>query len=230
MRDPGPPAEAGSSAVRRADLTGVLLPGGASIRFGSPKALASFRDGTLAEHGWQTLDEACGHRIAVGKVIDGLDVPFPVLDDGTEIRAPIFGLVAGLRAAPTDLCVVLPVDCPLVTSALLLELAESCRDVARFERGPLPGAYRRTALRALESGEMAIHRAISHLDVAVVDCDPSLWRTSIHRPTSPRSERRSDRAELETEDGVTGSLGTRVRFESSRGAGMSAGANDMALV
>jgi molybdopterin-guanine dinucleotide biosynthesis protein A len=156
-----------------AELTGLLLLGGASVRFGSPKALARLDGETLAERGWRTLGEACAHTIAVGKVGDGLQLPFPVLDDGSDVRAPIVGLVAGLRAAPTDLCVALPVDCPLVTSAMLLELADACRDVARFQRGPLPGAFRRGTLAALDSGEMAIHRIVSTLDVAVLETDPA---------------------------------------------------------
>jgi molybdopterin-guanine dinucleotide biosynthesis protein A len=160
--------------VARAGLTGVLLVGGASTRFGSPKALARFHGETLAERGWRTLGETCEHRIAVGKSSDTLELPFPVLDDGSAVQAPIVGLVAGLKAAPTDLCVVLPVDCPLVTPELLLELADACRDVARPERGPLPGAYRRSALAVLEQGGLAIHRAIARLDVAVVDVDPGL--------------------------------------------------------
>jgi molybdopterin-guanine dinucleotide biosynthesis protein A len=160
--------------VARDDLTGVLLVGGASSRFGSPKALARFEGETLAERGWRTLGEACAYRLAVGKAADGLELPFPLLDDGSEVRAPIAGLVAGLRAAPTELCVVLPVDCPYVTPDLLVELADACLDVARPSRGPLPGAYRRTALPALESGELAIHRAIAGLDVAVLDLDERL--------------------------------------------------------
>jgi molybdopterin-guanine dinucleotide biosynthesis protein A len=156
-----------------AELTGLLLVGGASSRFGSPKALARLGGETLAERGWRTLGEACAHRLAVGKDADGLSLPFPIIDDGSDVRAPIVGLVAGLRAAPTDLCLALPVDCPLVDSAMLLELAVACRDVARFQRGPLPGAYRRSALDALESGELAIHAAISGLDVAVLEADPA---------------------------------------------------------
>jgi len=155
-------------------LTGVLLVGGAASRFGSPKALARFRGETLAERGWRTLGEICAHRLAVGKREDGLPLPFPLLDDGSELRAPIVGLAAALRAAPTEVCIVLPVDCPLVTPDALLELADACRDVARPARGPLPGAYRRTALPALETGELAIHRAIAGLDVAVVDLDETL--------------------------------------------------------
>src|SRR5439155_1582364 len=113
--------------VARPGLTGVLLVGGASTRFGSPKALARFGGETLAERGWRTLGETCEHRLAVGKAVELLALPFPVLDDGSDVQAPIVGLIAGLEAAPTELCVVLPVDCPRVTPALLLELADACR-------------------------------------------------------------------------------------------------------
>jgi len=161
--------------VARHDLTGILLVGGASSRFGSPKALVRFRGETLAERAWRTLGEACAHRLAVGKASDGLALPFPVLDDGSSERASIVGLVAGLRAAPTDLCVVLPVDCPCMTSAALLALAEACREAAVPQVGPLPGAYRReAALPALESGELSIRRALEGLDVAVIELEPGL--------------------------------------------------------
>ena len=73
---------------------------------------------TLAERAWRTLGQACDERIAVGKVADGLDLAFPIVDDATAVRAPIAGVVAGLGAAHSDLCVFLPVDCPLVYAAL----------------------------------------------------------------------------------------------------------------
>jgi len=47
-------------------LTGVLLVGGASARFGSPKALALLGGETLAERAWRLLGEACNERIAGG--------------------------------------------------------------------------------------------------------------------------------------------------------------------
>ena len=72
-------------------LTGILLVGGASRRFGSPKALARFDGETLAERAWRMLGEACDERIAVGKAADGLALPFPLVDDGTDVRAPIAG-------------------------------------------------------------------------------------------------------------------------------------------
>jgi len=153
-------------------LTGVLLVGGASRRFGSPKALARIDGETFAERAWRVLGEACDERIAVGKGDE--ELPFPVLADGEPERAAIHGLVAGLRAAQTDVCVVLPVDCPAMTADALRELAAACRDAAVPQTGPLPGAYRKTALPALTSGELSIARAIAGLDVAVVHLDEEL--------------------------------------------------------
>jgi molybdenum cofactor guanylyltransferase len=159
-------------------LTGVLLVGGASTRFGSPKALAQFDGETLADRAWRLLGEACEERIAVGKLEDGLALPFDLLDDGTAVRAPIVGVVAGLRAARYDLAVVIPVDLPMLTAAALHELAAACRDVAMPPSGPLPGAYRRTALpeleRALADERLALRAAIRDLDVAIVDLDAAL--------------------------------------------------------
>jgi molybdopterin-guanine dinucleotide biosynthesis protein A len=158
-------------------LTGVLLVGGASTRFGSPKALAEHDGLTLAEHGWATLG-FCAERIAVGKATDGLELPFPVLDDGSGIRAPIAGVVAGLRAAAHDLTVILPVDTPRVDMATLVQLAEACGDAAVPQTGPLPGAYRRTALHALErnlgAGELSLRAALDELDTRIVRIEPDL--------------------------------------------------------
>ena len=148
--------------------SGILLVGGASERFGSPKALAPFRGETLAERGWRVLRAVCEEVLAVGKLGDALELPFPVLDDGGEERAPIYGLMAGLRAAANDVCVVLPVDVPLVTADVLRTLADS---LAVPQTGPLPGAYSKKMLPELESrvarGELSLRGVNS--TVAQVD-------------------------------------------------------------
>ncbi|HEY7691694.1 MAG TPA: molybdenum cofactor guanylyltransferase [Gaiellaceae bacterium] len=158
-------------------LTGVLLVGGASTRFGSPKALARLGGRTLAEIAWEAL-AFCAERLAVGKHEDGLELPFGVLDDGTDVRAPIAGVVAGLRAATHERCVVLPVDTPSVTPAALEALAAAGGDAAVPQTGPLPGAYSRSALPVLErrlaAGELALRSALAELDVRAVMIDPHL--------------------------------------------------------
>ena len=152
--------------------TGILLVGGASERFGSPKALASFRGETLAERAWRTLSEVCDEVIAVGKIADELELPLVVLDDGSEQHAPVFGVIAGLRAALHDHCLVLPVDCPLVTADALRALAEA-QAVPRT--GPLPGVYTKAMLPELEARVAAGELSLKGVSSAVLDVDERLF-------------------------------------------------------
>jgi molybdopterin-guanine dinucleotide biosynthesis protein A len=159
-------------------LTGILLVGGESRRFGAPKALARLAGETLAERAWRVLGDVCEERIAVGKTADALELPFPLIDDGTSVRAPLAGVVAGLRAARHELCIVLPVDCPLVATADLRALADAAAgaDAAVPQSGPLPGAYRRSVLpvleRRLSARDLALRDALDELRTNRVDLDP----------------------------------------------------------
>jgi len=163
--------------VAHRELTGVLLVGGASRRFGTPKALARLDGEPLAERAWRLLGEACDERLAVGKHADSLELPFPLLDDGTDVRAPIAGLVAGLRAAANDLVVAIAVDTPLLRREDLHALAAACADAAAPPSGPLPGAYRKTALpvldRRLAAGQLALRDALADFDARVVELPPA---------------------------------------------------------
>jgi molybdopterin-guanine dinucleotide biosynthesis protein A len=150
-------------------VTGVLLVGGASERFGSPKPLARFQGETLAAHGWRILGEAFSLRLAVGK--GDLELPFDVVVEPPEPRAPIAGLVAALRAAATEVAVFLPVDCPLVTPALLRELGEAG---AITQTGPLPGAYAKSDLPELERRLAVGDYSLRGLNSRVVQADPRL--------------------------------------------------------
>ena len=155
--------------MARHGLTGVLLVGGASTRFGSPKALARLDNVTLAERAWRTLAAACDERLAVGKAADALELPFDVVDDGTEVRAPIAGVVAGLRAAEHEVCVFLPVDCPLISAGSLRRLAAAVP--ARPQTGPLPGAYPRVLLPELERKLELGDYSLRDLPATVVELD-----------------------------------------------------------
>ena len=164
------------------DVAGALLVGGGSTRFGSTKALASFRDETLGERAHRILSEAFDHVIAVGKAGDRLPLPFPVLDDGSELRAAAIGVAAALRLAEAEVCVIVPTDMPFLTIPFLRSLATAAEDadVAHPPTGPLPGAYRHAALPVLErriaAGELALHRALGELRTRVVDADALILR------------------------------------------------------
>jgi molybdopterin-guanine dinucleotide biosynthesis protein A len=164
------------------DVTGVLLVGGASRRFGSPKPLAEFRGEALAERAYRILSDSFPTVVAIGKAEDLFSLSFQVSDDGNELRAAIVGLAAALRLVETDLAVVVPTDTPFLTPALLRRLAEAAKnvDAAIPQTGPLPGAYRRSALpvleRQIEAGDLALHRALEQLTTRVVELDPAALR------------------------------------------------------
>jgi molybdopterin-guanine dinucleotide biosynthesis protein A len=113
------------------------------------------------------------------------------VDDGSDVRAPIVGVAAALREAQAEICVVLPTDMPQVTPVLLRSLAAGAEgaDAAVPQTGPLPGAYRRTALPVLEeriaAGELALHRALAGLETTVVECDEALL-TNVNEPADLR--------------------------------------------
>jgi molybdenum cofactor guanylyltransferase len=166
----------------RPGVAGALLVGGASTRFGSPKALARYEGETLAERGHRALAEAFGEVIVVGKAADGLELPFDVLDDGSDVRASMVGVAAAVRLAGTEVVVVLPTDMPLVSAELLRALADAIEghDAAVPQTGALPGAYRRSVLPVLErriaAGELALHRALEELRIHVVELDEAALR------------------------------------------------------
>jgi molybdopterin-guanine dinucleotide biosynthesis protein A len=149
-------------------VTGVLLVGGVSRRFGAPKALARFRGETLAERGHRILAEVCDEVLVVGKTGDVPGLPFPVVDDGTPDRAPVHGVIAGLRRARHEVVVVLPVDVPLVTPDALCALASARAVPSRVV--PLPGAYPRGLLSVLEArvaeGKLSL-RGVNPVTLAV---------------------------------------------------------------
>jgi molybdopterin-guanine dinucleotide biosynthesis protein A len=149
--------------VANRDLTGILLVGGASSRFGSPKALVLFEGETLGERTWRLLGETCDERIVVGG--DGLR------DPGT---GPVAAIAVGLRAAKEEVAIVVPVDMPLLTAAALKQLADACRDAAVAQGGPLPCAVARRALPAFETGERRLRTVLDGLDTARVQLDDRL--------------------------------------------------------
>jgi molybdopterin-guanine dinucleotide biosynthesis protein A len=149
--------------VAHHELTGILLAGGTSSRFGSPKELADYDGETLGDRAWRLLGEACGERIRVGP--GGLD------DPGT---GPVAAIAAGLRAASHELAVVIPVDMPRLTAAALHEFAAACRDAAVAQSGPLPCAVARRALPAFETDERRLRTVLAGLDTAEIELDAAL--------------------------------------------------------
>ncbi len=148
---------------------------------GRDKALLVFRGKTLLEHALATaraLDP--GARI-VGGAYGGLA---PVVEDEFVGQGPLAGIQAALRASTTELNVVLAVDTPLLTAALLRYLARRAADsdalavVPQIADGihPLCAVYRRAfadfAEAQLRAGRNKIELVVrAHQHVFVTEAE-----------------------------------------------------------
>lgn len=161
-----------------AEVTALVLCGGASRRFGSDKTAALLHGRTLLDH-----------------VLDGLPPEWPVLCVGAErptrrearwVRedppggGPLAGIVAGGRAAATPLLAVLAADMPYAgeVAARLIQALVADGSVAavcaRDDSGqvnPLLAAYRRRELLYLigDSGHDRAAKTLLRLPHAVLD-------------------------------------------------------------
>ena len=102
-----------------------------------------------------------------------------MLDDGSDTRAPIAGVVAALRAASHD-----PDRDPPGRYAARRRRRPSSGSPTPAATSPSrrparsPGAYRRTSLAVLErnlaAGELSLRAALDELDTRIVRIDPNL--------------------------------------------------------
>lgn len=177
-------------------MTGLLLAGGRSRRFGSDKALAAVAGRTLLARGIAALGACCAEVLVAsgdGRRLDAAlaetahatatNVRLRQIADARHGAGPLAALVAGLRAAPSRLVAVLAVDLPWANADVLRALASSIGEadaaipVVDGRRQPLHAVYRPGALpaleEALEAGRLALGAAMDHLDVALLG--PPVW-------------------------------------------------------
>jgi len=163
-------------------LTGFVLAGGASRRMGHDKAQIRWKEGTLLTHAIEQIKRVASEVFVVGAVA-AENLPVPVLPDGLQGLGPLAGIQAALRYSETDWNLVLAVDLPLVTSAMLAWLADlrigtsrpAIVPLVQLRLQPLCAIYRRDLLpqidEALAQRESSIHRLLERLSTRIIEED-----------------------------------------------------------
>lgn len=161
-------------------ITAFILAGGRSTRMGTDKAFALLDGRTLLD---RALDLARSLTSDVRIVGDRAKfVSFgPVVEDFFPGCGPLGGIHAALRSSQSDLNVILAVDLPFLTLALLQYMLGRSKDsdcalltVPRTARGwqPLCAVYRRDfaliAERALRAGRYKIDALFDEAGVQVI--------------------------------------------------------------
>lgn len=119
---------------------GILLAGGLSRRFGSPKAFAKVGSQTFYENVLCALQAACDEIVIVSR--DELLPLFPeeltVITDLAEVagKGPLAGIYSVMKFRPADAYLVLPCDMPFIGPAetiALKQLADKAKDITAVQ-------------------------------------------------------------------------------------------------
>ncbi len=174
------------------DVTGLILAGGHSRRFGRDKALAEVDGVPLVARVYDALAPHCAEvLIATGATPRAYPVPARVVLDAVPEAGPLAGLLAGLAAARTPWLLVAACDLAGLTPAALASLLRGAApDVdavvavdADGRRQPVCALYRAEAVAPvaamhLAAGRRALHALLDALTVCEVALDPVALRNA----------------------------------------------------
>ena len=165
--------------MQREEVTGLILAGGASRRFGTDKARFPIEGRPMIARVYEAVAEVVGTVLLSVGDRDGADLglPVPSLVDRVPGAGPLAGLHAGLHAAATPWLLVVACDMPFLTPGVLRSLLDQATSgtaavVAQSEDGrlqPLCACYHASVLPRVEAHLHADRRAmwdlLEHLDL-----------------------------------------------------------------
>ena len=172
----------------RADVTGLIVAGGSSRRFGTDKALAVVDGRPLIAHVHAALAPLCHETlVATGPTPRSYPVPGRVVVDPVPDGGPLAGLVAGLSEMRTPWLLAVAADLPHVTVGVLLSLLERAGEGrvvvavdAEGRRQPLcavyPASVRDAAVAQLSGADVSMRAVLRRLQVREVPVSDAALR------------------------------------------------------
>ena len=178
-------------------MIGIVLAGGESRRFGSPKAFATYKNRLFYEYAIDALTPHCTEVIVVARPehMDCFPETIQVMTDRPEIRGqgPLAGILTVMAALKSEWYAVLPCDVPFVNDSIVAALKshrDGCRSIALEEadtQHPLLSIWSEEAepmiRSALETGKRSVHPLVERwIDgEALLRLNPSLF-DNVNRP------------------------------------------------
>lgn len=121
---------------------GILLAGGMSRRYGSPKAFAEVAGKPFYEHAYKALAGVCDEVVIVTRpeLAARFSSEYDVITDLDCVagQGPLAGILSGMTARPAEKYAILPCDMPFVgkaETAKLIAKADSSSDITAVRNG-----------------------------------------------------------------------------------------------
>lgn len=118
------------------EITGIVLAGGQSSRFGSNKAMAVWNEDTLLQHALDLISPFCGEVFIGGDYPEYAVVKAMTLPDLIPGLGPLGGIYTAMESADTPYFLFLTCDMPLMKATLLKRLLseEPVREMTVWEQ------------------------------------------------------------------------------------------------
>ncbi|GAA0480428.1 molybdenum cofactor guanylyltransferase [Salinibacillus aidingensis] len=171
-------------------LAGVVLAGGKSRRFGSPKAFAKREGKDFYQYSLDALRPVVGELFMITnpELYNHFDLHYTknltVLNDDPELkkRGPLSGLWTAMNAKSFDWYIVLPVDVPFMETRVLQQLVHNIDEdtdvvipVVTGRKQPLVAAYSKQIKshikRVLDSDDYSVARLLEMCQVKYINID-----------------------------------------------------------
>ena len=110
------------------DISGIILCGGKSKRYGSDKGLAFYHGKQLIQHAIEKLIPLCDEILISSNNNNYHHFGYPCIADDIKQAGPASGILSAMKKAKHENCLVLACDMPDVPSELFSFLLEEKKD------------------------------------------------------------------------------------------------------
>lgn len=167
------------------EITGVVLAGGKSARFGSNKALSKFNGKTFLQHTVERLQPFTKEVVIAGSYPEYENADIPVLADIVEGIGPLGGIYTALEYSRTPRILVMTCDMPLISGEVITYMLEAAGDetVTGWEQsehgGMFPLLVSKEAVsrvkEAIGKGQFSVKQLFDSEDTKLIAI-PEAWR------------------------------------------------------
>ncbi|WP_342536841.1 molybdenum cofactor guanylyltransferase [Sporosarcina sp. FSL K6-3508] len=151
---------------------GILLAGGQSRRFGSPKAFAEYKGAPFYHYSLQALNPFCEEIIVATRTefVDKFPKDLCVTTDLVQFSGmgPLAGILSGMEAVEADHYIVLPCDMPFIQQSVIARLVDEHSGgvsavTVEGKRHPLVSIWQASAKPMIRRALIEDNRRVMHV-------------------------------------------------------------------